>query len=124
MVDQAALDEVFPNNPLREVAFEIRFPMNLRVLRDVCEVQEELGREYAGVGREEVQSPNTPTAINYAFSNATLGRIVKVWEDRFAIIFTRYETFERFKAEVIGRAQRFCEMFRIERLTRVGLRYH
>jgi uncharacterized protein (TIGR04255 family) len=97
--------------------------MNLRVLRDVCEVQEELGREYSQFGREEVQSPNAPTAVNYVFSNPTLGRIVKLWEDRFAIIFTRYGTFERFKAEVIERAQRFCEMFRIERLTRIGLRY-
>jgi uncharacterized protein (TIGR04255 family) len=48
---------------------------------------------------------------------------VKVWEDRFAIIFTRYETFESFKTEVIERARRFCGMFRIEQLTRVGLRY-
>ena len=39
---QNPLDEVFPTNPLREVAFEIRFPVNLKILRDVFRIQEYL----------------------------------------------------------------------------------
>ncbi len=111
MIDQNALDEVFPNNPLKEVAFEIRFPANLRVTRDVCEVQEEIGLEYSDLAREEIQTPGMAIKINHIFSNSKKGRMVKVGEDRFAIIFAHYETFEIFKAEVVKRTLPFCEMF-------------
>lgn len=48
MIDQSALDEVFPNNPITEVAFEIRFPTNLRIIPRIYEVQEWLGLGCSG----------------------------------------------------------------------------
>jgi len=122
-IDQAAIDEVFPYNPLREVAFEIRFPMNLRVMPGVWKVQEELESEYPQLQREETQLLNTVASTSYVFTNPEQGRAARVGEDRFAIIFTQYENFEAFSSEIIKRAQRFCEMFSVERFTRVGLRY-
>jgi uncharacterized protein (TIGR04255 family) len=117
------LNEVFPRNPLREVAFEIRFPVKLRVLRDVYLIQEELGAEYPRFERELIESPATSNSIQYVFYNPARGRIVKIGEDRFAVIFTRYRTFEEFTAEVTSRVQRFCHDFEIGPLTRMGLRY-
>jgi len=121
-VDQAAIDEVFPNNPLREVAFEIRFPTNLRIMPNIWQVQEAWESEYPQVQREEIQF-STLTSTNYTFTGSELGRVAKVGEDRLAIIFTQYENFESFSLEAIKKTQIFCEMFKIKLLTRVGLRY-
>lgn len=121
--DEEALKEVFLNNPLREVAFEIRFPMNLRVMCGIYEVQELLKDDYPEVSREETKSLDTPTEITYVFSNPERSRTVRVGEDRFAVSFTRYESFEEFKAQALGYSKRFCNMHNIEQLNRVGLRY-
>ena len=123
MIDQAALDEVFPNNPITEVAFEIRFPTNLRIIPRIYEVQEWLGLDYSKINREEITGPGTPTVITYQFSNPKLEKSVKIWEERFAVIYSKYDSFESFKAECLERSVAFFYMFRIERLMRVGLRY-
>lgn len=123
MIDQTDLNEVFPNNPIREVAFEIRFPMNLRIMRDVCDLQVELARRYPNLGVEEIESPTAPTKTGYVFTDPEGGRIIKVWNDRLSIIFTQYKKFEVFKKEIEERSYRFCEMFGIKNLVRIGLRY-
>jgi uncharacterized protein (TIGR04255 family) len=118
-----ALREVFPTNPLREVAFEVRFPVSLRILRDVFLLQEYLGSEYPHFEREVVQLSGNSTSLNYVFYNQSRGRIVKSGEDRFAVVFTRYKDFGEFRAEVTERVRHFCEMFNVNSLTRMGLRY-
>lgn len=123
MIDQAALDEVFPVNPLREVAFEIRFPTNFRVLPDIYVAQRQFKSEYPLATREEGFLPTGAAVTNYQFSTPGKDRVIKIWEDRFAIIFPKYDTFESFKKEVLERTNLFCEEFQIDQLSRVGLRY-
>ena len=123
MIDQSALDEIFPNNPLREVAFEIRFPMNLRVLRDVYEVQQFLRNEYSVVNREETITPTDPTTISYHFTDPNHKKTIKLNEDRLAIIHGGYESFEVFKTDILSKSNWFCDFFRLEQFLRVGLRY-
>ena len=123
MIDQAALDEVFPNNPLRQVSYEVRFRMNLRVLRDVYEVQQHLGSSFTEFGREEIQAPAVATTTNYVFSDLERGRVVKVGEDRLAVTYNKYEDYEQFSADALGVTGWFCGEFGIDRLTRLGLRY-
>ena len=121
--DQNALDEVFPNNPIKQVAFEVRFHRNLKVLRDIGEMQDQLGPQFSYSGREEILFPREPTALSYGFvhSNGTL--IVKAGEDRFAVLATKYDNFELFLAEVMQWTSRFCSLFHITNFNRVGLRY-
>lgn len=118
-----ALQEVFPTNPLREVAFEIRFPVNLKVLRDVFKIQEYLASEYPQFKREVTQLSDISTSVSYLFFDPLRGRIVKSSEDRFAVIFTRYKDFKEFQAEVKERVNSFCKLFSISSLSRMGLRY-
>ena len=122
-VDETALREVFPTNPLKEVAFEVRFPVNLRVLRDVYLIQQSLGTEYPQFRREVLSLPDNSSTVSYIFFNPTKGRIVRTGEDRFAVIFTRYKDFGEFRTEVKERVQQFCDLFEIKSLTRMGLRY-
>jgi uncharacterized protein (TIGR04255 family) len=123
VIDPEDLREVFPTNPLREVAFEIRFPVNLKVARDVFLIQENLGAEYPQLKREVIQLSDTSASISYVFYNPVRGRIVKSGEDRFAVIFTRYKDFDEFRGEVKERVQNFCTLFNITSLSRMGLRY-
>lgn len=122
MIDQKALDEVFPNNPIQEVAFEIRFPHNLRVNRDICELQESLAQDYTDLSFGEESSP-TETVFTYHLISKRLGRTIKVSENRFAIILNKYTSFELFTQEVLKHTQQVCEIFRIKQITRAGLRY-
>ncbi len=40
-----------------------------------------------------------------------------------ALAFSAYSNFEEFKDEVLKRSARFCEIFNVPSLTRIGLRY-
>src|SRR5207247_4101773 len=102
VITQKALDEVFPSNPLKQVAFEIRFPRNLRVISDLSHIQERLGHQFIVSGPETLISPGEQSAIvTYNFSNPKDNLLIKVGEDRYAIIFTKYQKFEIFKAKTL-----------------------
>lgn len=123
LIDQAALEEVFPKNPLREVAFEVRYPFSLRIQRDVCEVQALVRSHYPNFRVEEIQPVEGSPAVLHTFQNADGTRLVRVSEDRFIIAFTEYNNFELFQAEAIGRTKELCNLFGIAKFSRVGLRY-
>lgn len=121
--DEKALSEVFPNNPLKQVAFEVRFQRSLKVLCDIGNFQEQLGSEFIFTGREETLFPKEPPALSYGFAHCGGNLIVKAGEDRFAVLVTQYEHFEWFVDEVMKRTGQFCDLFRIQTFKRIGLRY-
>lgn len=123
VVDQDSLDEVFPNNPLKQVAFEVRYPFNLQVRRDLCELQKLIKKEYPKFAVDEVELLDGSPAQIHSFRSDDGDRSVRVSEDRFIIVFTKYEKFEVFKAEALKRTGEFCELFGIGQFQRVGLRY-
>lgn len=123
VIDQAALDEVFQNNPLKQVAFEIRFPFNLRVQRDFCEVQNQIKKEYPKFFVEDLEAIEGSLARLHSFRSADDTRSIRVSEDRFTVLFTRYKDFEVFKSEALVRTEAFCRHFSITHCLRVGLRY-
>lgn len=123
MIDQAALDEVFPNNPLKQVAFEVRYPFSLRVQRDICGVQELVVRDYPVFQVDEVEFIKDSPARLHTFESQDRTQMLRVSEDRFIVVFTKYENFETFKSEALKRTEEFTTQFGITRYQRVGLRY-
>lgn len=123
LIDQAALAEVFPNNPLKEVAFEVRYPFNLRIQRDVCDVQAMVRAEYPNFQVDEIQPVDGSPARLHTFQNTNGTRMVRVGEDRFIVAFTEYKDFDIFQTEALGRTKEFCNLFGITQFSRVGLRY-
>jgi uncharacterized protein (TIGR04255 family) len=117
------MEEVFPYPPLREVAFEIRFAPRLRVAAELWRFQDQLLAEYPESSVEAAFRSNGTTLEINVFNNAAAGRLLKVSQQNFAIVFTKYASFEIFKAEVSEKVVRFCQTFGIETVTRVGLRY-
>lgn len=123
MIDQAALDEVFPINPLKQVAFEVRYPFNLQVQRDLCDIQKLIKGDYPKFAIDEVEFLEGSPAKVHTFRSDDDNRSVRISEDRFAMVYTKYENFELFKAEALKRTAEFCSLFGIVRFERVGLRF-
>jgi uncharacterized protein (TIGR04255 family) len=117
------LDEVFPRPPLREVAFELRFPPRLRVQAEIWRLQDQLVADYPDVGKETAIQPNGTILDVSVFGNPRESRVIKITHQNFLIAFTRYVRFEDFKAEVLSRSEQFCRTFGIDSFLRVGLRY-
>lgn len=117
------IDEEFPANPIREVDFEIRFPPRLRVPPELWRFQEDLEAEYPDVGLETALLPNGATVSVTVFQNQVKARVIKVSPQNMALAFSAYSNFEEFKEEVLKRSARFCEIFNVPSLTRIGLRY-
>jgi uncharacterized protein (TIGR04255 family) len=117
------LKEVFQNSPLREVAFEVRFPPRLRVPAEIWRLQDKLVQKYPEVGRETSIQANGAVTDVAVFQNPAESRVIKVSHQNFVIAFTRYVRFEEFKAEVLNETELFCSIFDIDLFSRIGLRY-
>ena len=120
---KSELDEVFKANPIREVDFEIRFAPRLRVAPEMWRFQEVLETEYPEVALETALLPNGATVSVTVFQDQLKARVIKVSPQNMALAFSAYSNFEDFKEEVLKRSERFCEIFNVSSLIRVGLRY-
>jgi uncharacterized protein (TIGR04255 family) len=116
------LEEVFPESPLREVDFEIRFSPRLRVPAEIWQLQDKLVSDYPEVGKESTLQPGGVVDVS-VFQNRSDHRVIKVSHENFVIAFTRYVRFRDFKAEVLKQTELFCSTFGIDAFTRIGLRY-
>jgi uncharacterized protein (TIGR04255 family) len=116
------LNEVFPNPPLREVDFEIRFSPRLKVSAELFRFQELIVADYPQVGSESQLRPDAIVPFT-VFSNASDGRIIKVSQQSLVVSFMKYDHFEGFKDELLRRTEEFNQLFGIQSFTRMGLRY-
>lgn len=119
----AELEEVFDHSPLREVAFEVRFPVRLRVAAEMWRLQERLVHKYPEAGREQSIQATGAVSDVAVFQNSAESRVIKVSHQNFVIAFTRYVRFGEFKSEALEQTEQFCSTFGIEAFSRVGLRY-
>src|SRR5262249_24277617 len=84
------LAEVFPSPPLREVAFEIRFPPRLRVQAEIWSLQDQLVGKYPEVRGESAIQPTRTVVDDAVFASPAEARVIKVTSNNFMIAFTRY----------------------------------
>lgn len=116
------LAEQFPNAPLQEVSFEVRFAPKLRIASEIWRMQEALASEYPQVGTE----PSLTAAglvQAHMFHNADGHNRVMVSQSNFALLKRRYPGFSAFLQEALAFTNRFCSIFGIDSFTRAGLRY-
>jgi uncharacterized protein (TIGR04255 family) len=117
------VEEVFPNSPVQEVIFEVKFPLNLRIMRDICEFQEKIQDEYISFGIEEFVSSDKPTEIRYVFQNDTEEKTLVVERESFTFLINRYYGFESFLTELSGYLEIFFDLFKIEKILNTRLNY-
>lgn len=123
MISEDALSEVFQKNPLSEVVFEVRFPLNLRIPNEIYLLAEYLSSDLSQYGKEENLGPKGETFVSYVFINSQQTRLIRVAEDKLAVIFNQYTSFEVFEQSILEMTSWFCESFRVRYLDRIGLRY-
>lgn len=116
------LEKVFPNAPLKEVAYEIRFAPLLRVQRDLADFQGKIVSSYPTYTTESVML-DTDQVQGWRFTSDDRGRTVRVTERSFGFITNRYVSFEKYVSELLRLQETFTGIFDIQAVKRVGLRY-
>ncbi|MFW2371865.1 MAG: TIGR04255 family protein [Gammaproteobacteria bacterium] len=114
---------VYPNQPLVDVVFEVRFPGEVRVECERHLFWEKIRDDYPNVLVPQ-QTPEKPLALMpYKFRKADGSMTVMVCMNSFAVSATIYPGFDEFSREVLKIYKLFGETFEIKKLNRVGWRY-
>lgn len=117
------LAEHFPNAPLREVSYEVRFAPKLRIISEIWRMQEALAPQYPALGTEPTLT-HTGLTHTHFFQTADGENRVVISQSNFGLIKKRYPGFTEFLEEALAFTNRFCTIYEIPALTRVGLRYN
>ncbi|MEW6249076.1 MAG: TIGR04255 family protein [Planctomycetota bacterium] len=119
----AAGPDVYPNSPLAEVVFELRFPGEPAVECRRDEYYATIRGDFPYVWVPDVEV-GKPTALQpYQFKSEGDTHTVMAAINRFAYSTKRYDGFARFKPRALELAAGFCDRFGIRKLNRIGLRY-
>jgi uncharacterized protein (TIGR04255 family) len=120
---QPFTDEVYPNSPLAEVVFEIRFPGELQVECERHLFWEKIRREYPAI---RVPHPNPEKAlalVPYRFDRLDKEMTVMVAMNSLTLSALKYPGFKEFKKELIRISKIFGETFKVKKLSRASWRY-
>jgi len=116
-------DVVYPNQPLVDVVFEIRFPGEVRVECERHLFWEKIRDDYKKVLVPQ-KSGDTPLALMpYKFRREDDSMTVMVCLNSFALSAARYPGYQEFSKEILRVYDLFGQTFDVDELTRVGWRY-
>ncbi len=115
--------EIYPNSPLSEVVFELRFPGEMAVECRRDSFFEIVREKYPKILVPIVKS-NTAMALEpYRFANKDESAGILISLNRFGFYQNNYTGYKKFKEEIIWTIDKFKSVFNIQNLSRVGLRY-
>ena len=115
--------EQYPNQPLIDVAFEIRFPGDPAVECRRDEFFRLVRDKYPKVYVPKLQPGDAPALALYHFKQEDDQATIMTAINKLAYSTKKYPGFDVFKEEVLRIAAIFGTTFKIEKLTRTGLRY-
>jgi len=113
----------YPNSPLVEVVFEIRFPDEPSVdcKRDVF--YETIRGSFPRVLVPTTKEGGLAALEPYRFESEDKKRVLMIAMNRFAYSARQYARYEQFAAEALKWVILFSETYELPRLNRTGLRY-
>jgi len=114
---------VYPNAPLSEAVFEIRFSGEPAVECHRDLFYEEVREKFPKVLVPQVNPGQFPALTPYHFRSADEKTSLMVAINRFAYSTRIYDGFASFKKQAMHYMVIFGEHFRLRELTRTGLRY-
>ncbi len=116
-------DEVYPNSPLVEVVFEIRFPGELQVECERHLFWEKIRKDYPSI-RVPFPEPGKAMALMpYKFDRKDKEMTVMVAMNTLVLSARKYPGFKEFTKEFLRISNIFGETFKIKKLNRAGWRY-
>jgi uncharacterized protein (TIGR04255 family) len=125
------LDKSFTNPYLEWVAFEIRFPSSIQIIRNFSLFQEKINQDYPNLV-EEFPILNLPKDSNVpdtmkklVFSDLQENTKVKLSHNALTIIVNDYKKFSNFEKRIVEIVDNFISIpdYKLNVFPRIGLRY-
>ena len=116
-------EEIYPNSPLVEVVFEIRFPGEPMVECRRHEFYDHVRSDYPRVLVPQIKAEGFPALEPYRFEKANGSAGIMLAIDKFAYYARKYPGYEEFKEELLKLASKFDKLFHLSNLKRTGWRY-
>jgi uncharacterized protein (TIGR04255 family) len=115
--------DIYPNSPLVEVVFEIRFPGEPRIecKRDIF--YEKCRESFPNVLVPSLKAGDFPALEPYRFESEDKLSGMMIAINKFAYYVRKYPGFIQFKKEALKWVTEFGKIFEISKLNRTGLRY-
>ena len=117
------MSEVFPNAPVKEAIFQVRFPGELSIEGKRHEFQSKVRSEYPTLYVPKVQPEVAPALQAYSFRNEEEKASINLALNSFSYSTNQYLGFEKFRNRFLAAFSVFQEMFNIPKFSRIGLRY-
>jgi len=112
-------EEMFPNSPLHEVAFEIRFPVNLSIEGEIYKFHEKIKTEFP-IFKEGEETTTKARVRDFVKKDEIILRVLR---DRLTILTRKYKSFEDFFPIINEYTDLFTSIYDINEFNRIGLRY-
>jgi uncharacterized protein (TIGR04255 family) len=117
------LAENFPNAPLSEASYEIRFAPKLRIPAEIWRLQEQVGAACPNFSVENTLVLGGALMPSFTFASKDRTTMVRVSQQNLGIIMTSYPGFAEFQRKVVEWTGSFCTMYGVDSIARTGLRY-
>lgn len=114
---------IYPNSPLIEVVFEIRFPGELRVECNRDIFYEKIREHFPNVLVPSVKDGGFPALEPYRFESEDTLTGMMIALNKFAYYARRYPGYGQFSKEVLRWVTEFGKIYKVSKLNRSGLRY-
>lgn len=116
-------DEVYPNAPLVEVVFEIRFPGELVVECERHRFWQNLREQYPKILVPHASADQALALVPYRFKSEDENLTISIALNRLSLSIRNYQGFAEFKKEITRVFDIFGDTYGIGKLNRVGWRY-
>ncbi|MEW6534549.1 MAG: TIGR04255 family protein [Candidatus Auribacterota bacterium] len=117
------MHEIYPNSPLIEVVFEIRFNPNFRIKTQLDQFYEQISAEYNSILFPNMEVGQIIGNERYRFEKKDHSAGILIALDRIAYYCRDYQGHKVFISEALKILDLFHSTFRIAKLTRLGWRY-
>ena len=116
-------EEIYPNSPLVEVVFEIRFPGEPMVECRRHEFYDHVRSDYPRVLVPQIKAEGFPALEPYRFEKANGSAGIMLAIDKFVYYARKYPGYKEFKGKFLKLLSEFDKLFHLENLKRTGWRY-
>ena len=116
-------DEVYPNSPLKEVAFEIRFPGRMEIECQRHLFHNEIITEYPKIYVPTAHEGKAMALTHYRFRDEQDNETVMLALNSFGFSTNNYEGHEQFIYKISGLIEKLTALYPIDEITRLGWRY-
>lgn len=114
---------IYPNSPLVEVIYEIRFPGEPRIECNRDIFYEKIRGNFPNVLVPSIKAGDFPALEPYRFESENKQSGIMIALNKFAYYVRQYSGYKQFCKEVVQWVTEFSAIYKISKLNRSGLRY-